>query len=44
METIDNEIKQENKGYLQTAAKFNKIDMAATAVKKATFTTIYLMT
>ena len=31
VETIDDEIKQENGGYLQIATKFNKIDMVATA-------------
>ena len=33
-QTIDDEIKQENEGFLQTAAEFNKTDMAATAQKK----------
>ena len=33
-ETIDDELKQENEDYLQTAAKFNKIDMVSTAQKK----------
>ena len=42
-QTIDDEIKQQNEDFLQIAAKFNKIDMAATAQKKATFTMICLM-
>ena len=32
-QTIDEEIKQENKDFLQIAAKINKIDMVATAQK-----------
>ena len=42
-QTIDDKIKQENEDFLQIAAKFNKIDMAATAQKKSTFTMICLM-
>ena len=42
-QTIDDEIKQQNEDFLQIAAKFNKIDMAATAKKKATFIMICLM-
>ena len=42
-ETVNDEIKQENKDYLQTAAEFNKIDMPTTPHKRATFTTICLM-
>ena len=42
-QTIVDEIKQQNEDFLQIAAKFNKIDMAATAQKKATFTMICLM-
>ena len=42
-QTIDDEIKHQNEDFLQIAAKFNKIDMAATAQKKATFTMICLM-
>ena len=34
-QTIDDKIKQENEEFLQTPAEFNKIDMAATAQKKA---------
>ena len=33
-ETIDDELRQENEDYLQTAAKFNKINTVATARKK----------
>ena len=33
-ETIDDELRQENEDYLQTAAKFNKIKTVATARKK----------
>ena len=33
VQTIDDEIRQENKDFLQTAAEFHKIDMAATTQK-----------
>ena len=36
-QTIDDEIEQKNEDFLQTAAEFNKIDMAATAHKKGDF-------
>ena len=43
VQTIDDEIKQENEDVLQTSAECNKIDMTATAQKKSAFTTICLM-
>ena len=42
-ETVDDKIKQENEDYLPTAPEFNKIDMATTPHKRATFITICLM-
>ena len=41
VQTIDDEIKQENEDFLQTAAEFHKIDMAATTQKSDFYNNLF---